>query len=587
MASNSKGLLAGAVIAAVIGIGVFLLFPMPEPETVGEATQVSETAGNPQEDVSEAALSDATDADAPAGVTGPDSSAAAPETAVPTPDAFDDGTMDTPDSMPVIPPVLDTFYARPDGTVTIAGRGAPGAEVFALIGDQEVGQASIDRSGAFATVLFLPPSDAPRRLTLRAGSGEAAVAATQSYPIAPTPIPTLPDPEGAVVAGAITPPPEPVETEGSEDVMAALNTAQNVPETDLSSEMPDLDQQVPAADDTPSITETSPDAAREVPVPETRATVEDAPAGPFTDDDALASDRSSSPEPAENDAVVETTGDGPVADAVADAGSVPDDRPEQVDVSTQGDGQLPEIADVSGPSSGQAVPQADAPDIAMDLPDQPVAGTDVTVAPDVPVVPAAPEVGAEATPIAPPAPAPAASPNLVVDADGARVLGQPQALSSVALDTITYDPAGDVVLSGRAPEGGFVQIYVDNQPVTTSRIEVGGTWRSDLPDIDTGIYTLRVDKVDAEGTVVSRIETPFKREDSRDVAAVMAEEVAAEGFDIAMRTVQPGNTLWAIAEDRLGEGIMYVAVFEANRDIIRDPDLIYPGQVFTLPPVQD
>ncbi|MFN4172801.1 MAG: LysM peptidoglycan-binding domain-containing protein [Pseudorhodobacter sp.] len=48
-------------------------------------------------------------------------------------------------------------------------------------------------------------------------------------------------------------------------------------------------------------------------------------------------------------------------------------------------------------------------------------------------------------------------------------------------------------------------------------------------------------------------------------------------------TVQPGFTLWAIARDQLGEGILYVQVFEANRDRIRNPDLIYPGQVFAIP----
>lgn len=48
-------------------------------------------------------------------------------------------------------------------------------------------------------------------------------------------------------------------------------------------------------------------------------------------------------------------------------------------------------------------------------------------------------------------------------------------------------------------------------------------------------------------------------------------------------TVQPGFTLWRIARENFGHGIMYVQVFEANRDKIRDPDLIYPGQVFTIP----
>lgn len=48
-------------------------------------------------------------------------------------------------------------------------------------------------------------------------------------------------------------------------------------------------------------------------------------------------------------------------------------------------------------------------------------------------------------------------------------------------------------------------------------------------------------------------------------------------------TVQPGFTLWSIAQDRYGDGVLYVQVFEANRDKIRDPDLIYPGQVFSVP----
>ena len=50
-----------------------------------------------------------------------------------------------------------------------------------------------------------------------------------------------------------------------------------------------------------------------------------------------------------------------------------------------------------------------------------------------------------------------------------------------------------------------------------------------------------------------------------------------------MITVQPGNTLWAISRERYGRGILYVQVFDANKDKIRDPNLIYPGQIFDLP----
>lgn len=186
-------------------------------------------------------------------------------------------------------------------------------------------------------------------------------------------------------------------------------------------------------------------------------------------------------------------------------------------------------------------------------------------------------------------PEPTAPPLLLSDAEGVRVLQPagtdqaPDVMSSVALDAITYDPAGEVTLSGRGSSEGFVQIYLDNTPISASRIAPDGNWRSALPSIDTGVYTLRVDEMDAEGAVVSRIETPFKREEPEAVAAAMADEVEQDGFQAAVKVVQPGNTLWAIATERYGSGVMYVQVFEANKDRIRNPDLIYPGQVFVLP----
>ena len=48
--------------------------------------------------------------------------------------------------------------------------------------------------------------------------------------------------------------------------------------------------------------------------------------------------------------------------------------------------------------------------------------------------------------------------------------------------------------------------------------------------------------------------------------------------------VQPGNSLWRIARRSYGAGLRYTVIYEANRSQIRRPDLIYPGQVFTIPP---
>ncbi|MBN14146.1 MAG: hypothetical protein CMJ15_02850 [Pelagibacterium sp.] len=47
--------------------------------------------------------------------------------------------------------------------------------------------------------------------------------------------------------------------------------------------------------------------------------------------------------------------------------------------------------------------------------------------------------------------------------------------------------------------------------------------------------------------------------------------------------IRQGDNLWTIARRVYGEGIRYTQIFEANTDQIRNPDLIYPGQVFDLP----
>lgn len=250
----------------------------------------------------------------------------------------------------------------------------------------------------------------------------------------------------------------------------------------------------------------------------------------------------------------------------------------------------PDVTPATGLGDVADVTPGAAPSISTTTNDQITIAGDITGGP-APEIGGAPEIGATVSTTAPTISAP---PTLIAGEDGVRVLqpevggpAQPALVDNIALDTITYDLDGEVLLAGRgAAAGGFVQIYLDNQPVTTSKISVDGDWRTDLPDVDTGVYTLRVDEIDADGVVQSRIETPFKKEEPEQVAAILAEETSAEGFDIAVKTVQPGATLWAIAEEQLGDGILYVSVFEANRDLIRDPDLIYPGQVFRIPEAQ-
>jgi nucleoid-associated protein YgaU len=49
--------------------------------------------------------------------------------------------------------------------------------------------------------------------------------------------------------------------------------------------------------------------------------------------------------------------------------------------------------------------------------------------------------------------------------------------------------------------------------------------------------------------------------------------------------IQPGNNLWNISRVIYGQGISYTTIYSANKEQIRDPDKIYPGQIFLTPGV--
>ncbi|QPH54339.1 Ig-like domain-containing protein [Pontivivens ytuae] len=149
----------------------------------------------------------------------------------------------------------------------------------------------------------------------------------------------------------------------------------------------------------------------------------------------------------------------------------------------------------------------------------------------------------------------------------------------IVLDAISYSNTGGVVLSGRGTPGASARIYANGRPVSFTSIGADGTWSVVVETLTTGNYTLRVDELAADGSVTSRAESPFRREEPELVAAAQTE--ASTAFQQIV--VQPGNNLWTIARERYGDGFLYTQIFTANADQIRNPDLIYPGQIFTLP----
>lgn len=179
-------------------------------------------------------------------------------------------------------------------------------------------------------------------------------------------------------------------------------------------------------------------------------------------------------------------------------------------------------------------------------------------------------------------PATAATPPLAVATgpDGApKVLAGPAEVrrGTLGLGAADYGAQGDVRLAGQAPPRARIRVYVDNRPVGTATAGPDGRWTlAPKHPIAPGGHQLRLDQLGANGRVIARVEVPFARE-----------QLAGQPLAPGTIMVQPGNSLWVIAHHAYGSGARYTVIFAANKSQIRDPSLIYPGQVITVPASAD
>jgi len=163
---------------------------------------------------------------------------------------------------------------------------------------------------------------------------------------------------------------------------------------------------------------------------------------------------------------------------------------------------------------------------------------------------------------------------------GAATLVQPPSSAGVPkvgdlqVSTLDYDERGQATISGQATPGTTVRAYLDDKPVAEGKAGPDGRWRL-APDkpLEAGPHRLRVDRLAQDGKPVARLEMKFER------------QMAAPGDTSRRLHVVRGDNLWNIARAHYGEGFRYTTIFDANKDQIRDPNLIYPGQVFSIPKV--
>ena len=146
-----------------------------------------------------------------------------------------------------------------------------------------------------------------------------------------------------------------------------------------------------------------------------------------------------------------------------------------------------------------------------------------------------------------------------------------ESFGPLALEAIDYDDSGSVIFSGRATPNRVVQVFANRQFVNQATSSDAGRW-SMAASMAPGIYTLQIVQLDENGQPEYAIELPFER--------ATADQIDLRDGKVI---VQPGNSLWRIARRAYGSGFQYTVIYEANADQIRDPDLIYPGQIFEVP----
>jgi len=233
-----------------------------------------------------------------------------------------------------------------------------------------------------------------------------------------------------------------------------------------------------------------------------------------------------------------------------------------------------------------------------------------------------------------------AEPNAVAAAPAVSPRSPDTDESVPVFDIARIEPTGDAVIAGRAAPGAIVELLRNGERHDQAVADQSGQFVMVPPRLPPGDYelTLRsrqpdgkqatskqsvvvaVDEVESgSGAVRSRAEVPFnvpgtvganrsvldravgsspayqpsQRQDiaiSQQPHSTAATPLSDGGSPsavavpkIATTVVSRGDSLWRISRVTYGTGMQYAVVYKANRDQIRNPNRIYPGQIFVLP----
>ena len=185
---------------------------------------------------------------------------------------------------------------------------------------------------------------------------------------------------------------------------------------------------------------------------------------------------------------------------------------------------------------------------------------------------------------------------------------KPGAASAVVVEAVEVDAGGKFHVSGQAKPNTAVRLYLNEALVASVTSGADGRFAVTINEgVRPGSYRVRLDEVEAKsGKVSARAEVPFNVPDKTITGSVAEAAAASKRSEaggqqlaaasgtggssstvvvpkIATTTVARGDSLWRLSQSTYGAGTRFAVIYKANKEQIRNPNMIYPGQIFVMP----
>lgn len=170
---------------------------------------------------------------------------------------------------------------------------------------------------------------------------------------------------------------------------------------------------------------------------------------------------------------------------------------------------------------------------------------------------------------------------------------QPASDAPLAIEAVEIE-GQSVFVAGNAKGGSRVIVHANDILLGSSAVSPEGRFlvQSRQP-LAVGDYIVKAELLDNANRVVATARVPFRREAGENISAVAPNSDGQTGDGTGEAAplqraqgsviIRRGDNLWTISKRAYGKGTRYTTIYLANREQIRNPDLIWPGQVFNMP----